>query len=56
MGHSQKGVYHDCPLKDSTSSWRSQMQIVALNQWTEAADPWWWIREGWKKLRRRATL
>jgi hypothetical protein len=20
MGHSQKGVYHDCPLKDSTSS------------------------------------
>jgi hypothetical protein len=34
----------------------SQMQIFAPNQWTEAADPYFLIREGWKKLRRRAIL
>ena len=56
MEHSQKGTYHDCPLKDPTSSWKSQMQIFAPNQWTEAADPCCWIREGWKKLRRRVIL
>jgi hypothetical protein len=38
MECSQKGAYHDCPLKDPTSSCKNQMQIFALNQWTEAAD------------------
>jgi hypothetical protein len=56
MEHSQKGTYPDCPPKDPTSSWKSQMQIFAPNQWIEAADPCCWIREGWKKLRRRAIL
>jgi hypothetical protein len=32
------------PPKDPTSSWRSQMQIFAPSQWTEAADPSGWIR------------
>jgi hypothetical protein len=40
-----KGAYHDHVLKDPTSSWKSQMQLFARNQWTEAADPWCWIRE-----------
>jgi hypothetical protein len=44
MEHSQNGTYHDCPLKDPTSSWKSQMQISAPNQWTEAANPCCWIR------------
>jgi hypothetical protein len=52
MGHSQKEIYRDCPTKDPRSSWKSQMQIVPPNQWTEAADPCCWIRKGWKKLRR----
>jgi hypothetical protein len=33
------------PPKDPTSSWKNQMQILAPNQWTEAADPCGWIRE-----------
>ena len=32
-------------LNDSTSSWKSQMQIFIPNQWTEAGDPCVWIRE-----------
>jgi hypothetical protein len=52
----QKGTYHDCPTRDPTSSWKSQMQLFASNQWTEAADPCCWVGEGWKKLRRRAIL
>jgi hypothetical protein len=32
------------------------MQIFGSNQWTEAADLYCWIREGWKKLRRRVIL
>jgi len=42
---SQKGAYHIFPPKDPTSSWKSQMQIFASNQWTEAADPCGQIRE-----------
>jgi hypothetical protein len=38
------------------SSWKSQRQIFAPNQWTEAAEPCCWIRDQWKKLRRRANL
>jgi hypothetical protein len=34
----------------------SQMQIFAPNQWTETSDPCCWVREDWKKLRRRAIL
>jgi hypothetical protein len=41
---SQKGAYHDCPPKGPTSSWKGQMQVIAPNQWTEAADPCSWIR------------
>ena len=44
MECSQNGTYHDCPLKDPRSSWRSQMQLFASNQWTEAAEPCSWIR------------
>jgi len=40
-GRSQKGTYHECP----PSSCKSQMQICAPNQWTEAADPCGWVRE-----------
>ena len=45
MESSQKGTYHDCPLKYPTSSWKSQLQIFAPKQLTEAADTWDWIRE-----------
>jgi hypothetical protein len=38
MEHSQKWTYNDYPPKDPTSIWKSQMQIFAPNQWTEAAD------------------
>ena len=41
----KKGTYHVCHLNDQTSSWKSQRQIFASNQWTEAADPCGWIRE-----------
>jgi hypothetical protein len=44
MEHSQKGTYHDCPSKDPTSRWKSQIQIFAPNQWTEAADLYGRIR------------
>jgi len=44
MGRSQKETYYDYSPKDPTSSWKSQMQICAPNQWTEAADPSGWIR------------
>jgi hypothetical protein len=56
MECSQKGTYHDWPLKDPTSCWKSQLQLFAPNQWTEAADPCCWIMEDWKKLRRRPNL
>jgi hypothetical protein len=45
LWHSQKGAYHNCPLKDSKSSWKSQMQIFTPNQWREAAEPCGGIRE-----------
>jgi hypothetical protein len=32
MELSQKGTYHNCPLKESKSTWKSQMQIFAPNQ------------------------
>ena len=45
MVRSQKGTYHDCSLKEPTSSsWKSQKQIFTPNQWTEAADLCGWIR------------
>ena len=44
MECSQKGTYHDYPPEDPISSWKSQRQIFAPNQWTEAADPCRWIR------------
>jgi hypothetical protein len=43
MECSQKGIYHDCPPRDPTSS---HMQLFAPNPCTEAADPCFWIREG----------
>ena len=45
MGCSQKWTYHDCPLKDPTSSWKSQMKIFSPNQWTEAAESCCWINK-----------
>jgi hypothetical protein len=48
MERSEKGIYQDYPPKDPTSSWKSQMQIFARNQWTAAADHCGWIR---KKLK-----
>ena len=48
MKHAHKGTYHDCPL---TNSWKSQMQIFAPNQWTEAADHCCWIRERLKEAK-----
>jgi hypothetical protein len=44
------------PTKNPTNSWKSQLQLFAPKQWTEAANPCCWIKEGLKKLRRRATL
>ena len=38
-------AYHDCPLKGSTSSWNTPMQIFTPNQWTETGDHCGWIRE-----------
>jgi hypothetical protein len=32
MEHSQKGTCHDCPPKEPTTSWKSQIQIFASNQ------------------------
>jgi hypothetical protein len=40
----QKRAYHGCPPIDLTRSWKSQMQIFAPNQWTEAGDPSGWTR------------
>jgi hypothetical protein len=42
---SQKWTYHAFPLKDPTSSWKSQIQIFILNEWTESSDPCSWIRK-----------
>jgi hypothetical protein len=56
MEHPPEETYHGRPLKDPTGSWTNQMQIFAPNQWTEAAKPCGLIREGRKKLRRRAIL
>jgi hypothetical protein len=56
MECSQKGAYHDCALKDPTSSCKSQTQIFTHNQWAKAADPVVELGKSWKKLRRRATL
>ena len=36
---SQKGTYHDCPLKDPTSSRKSQMQIFAPNNGQKQLTP-----------------
>jgi hypothetical protein len=47
--HSQKETYHDFPSEDPTSNWKSEMQICALNQWAEAADPSDWVRERLKE-------
>jgi hypothetical protein len=56
MECSQKWTYHDYSLKDPTSSWKSQMQIFAPNQWKETADPpVVELRESWKKLKRMVT-
>jgi hypothetical protein len=40
---SLKKTYHDYPLKDPSSSWKSQMQIFAPNQCSEASDHCGWI-------------
>ena len=42
---SQKWDNHDCPLKDLTSRWKSQMQKFTCNQWTESGNSCGWIRE-----------
>jgi hypothetical protein len=42
---SQKETYCDCPLRDPTSNWKSQMQLFSPNQWSKAGDPCGWIRE-----------
>ena len=34
------------------SNKKESVQLFAPNQWTEAADPYCWIRKSWKKLRR----
>jgi hypothetical protein len=47
---------HDCPLKDPISSWKSQMQIFTLNQWTEVGDPCGWIRERVEEAEEGETL
>jgi hypothetical protein len=54
---------HDCPHKDETSSWKSQMQLFAPNQWTEAANPSCWLGkaerswgEGWFCRRTRILI
>jgi hypothetical protein len=36
---SQKGIYYYSPLKNPTSSLKSQKQIFLPNQWIEAVDP-----------------
>jgi hypothetical protein len=41
----QAGAYRDSSLTGPTSSWKSQMQIFAPNQRTEAGDSCAWIRE-----------
>jgi hypothetical protein len=45
MECSQKGTFYERTPEDPTSSWRSQMQIIAPDQWTEAADSCGWIRK-----------
>jgi hypothetical protein len=49
MERSQKGTWHDHTPEDWTSSWKRQIQIFVPNQWTEPADPGWWIRERLKE-------
>jgi hypothetical protein len=55
MERSQKETYYDCPLKDSTSSSKSQMQIFAPNQWQKLLAPVVQLGKNWK-MRRRVTL
>ena len=40
-----KGAYHDGSLKGPTSNWKNHMQIFTTNHWSEAGDPFGWIRE-----------
>ena len=40
MEHPHKGTWHDSTPEDPTNSQKSQMQIFAPNQWTEAANPY----------------
>ena len=56
MESSQKGTYHDHIQEDPRSSWKSQMQIFAPNQWTEAADPPGWIRERLEEAEEEGNL
>jgi hypothetical protein len=42
----QRGAWHGCPLRGPTVSWKSQMQILTPNQWTEAGYPYCWIGKG----------
>jgi hypothetical protein len=46
MECSPKGTFHDCPVKDPKSNCKSQMQIFATIQWTEAAYHCCQIRQG----------
>jgi hypothetical protein len=40
------------PSERPNKQLKSQIQLFAPNQWTDAADPCCWIRGGWKMLRR----
>jgi hypothetical protein len=40
----QTGAWHGSPLRDPSSSWLRQTQILKSNHWTEVRNPYGWIR------------
>ena len=47
----QAGVWYNCPLRGSTSSWLRQIRILTANHWTEVGAPMEELGEGLKELK-----
>jgi hypothetical protein len=56
MEHSQKGTYHDCPVKDSTSSWKNHCWYLHPTNGQKLLTFVVDLGKGWRCLRRSATL
>jgi hypothetical protein len=60
--HSQKGTYHDCPLKDPTTNQKIQivsgfnLRYLHPTNRQKLLTPVVELGKSWKKLRRRVAL